>query len=674
MSEYPHLFSPINIAGHTYKNRILAAPLIFGMAALTNTRAEEIYRLTEARARGGAAEVVIGETPVNGSDAPDFIFPGTEIDYSRQAGKSFDAYRRYSEIIKKSDAFSLIQISHAGHAKNPLPFGERTNPWGPLAFRRPDGVQVDAFDAAKMRKVRADFVTCASYMQAAGFDGVLIHGAHGFLFTQFLSPANRRSDEYGGSLENRGRFPREILADLRQNLGPAFIIELRINGADLVENGSTPDQMADFCSTLDGLVDIIHVSSGWKSRGYDTEEFTSMYQPHGVNVERAAIIKKKTKIPVTAVGGINAPEFAERVIAEGKVDFVSLGRQLIADPDFPRKARDGKADAIRRCTRCHQCYPGMPEIPGDDKARLVPDMVPSGQPAPPPTRSFTCTINPVAGYRVDLEQLPAPRGSRKVLVLGGGPAGLQAAITAADRGHRVTLFEKNSALGGILYYADDSLPKADLKNFKELLVREVSRRPIDVRLNTEATPELIRSFKADAVILAIGGSPNVLPIPGIEKALPVLAVYDETRKIGRKVILIGGGLGGCESAIHLADKGHEVTLVEMQPRLAPEAFGLALTATVRQIEQRKNIAVQTGCRCVEISADSAKVRNAAGSEEVIQGDTVVYSLGMNARRAEVEKLRLAAGRATVFEAGDCVRGAKIVDAIHEGFMAALKIT
>ena len=385
MPTFPHLFSPINVGGHTYKNRILAAPLIFAMAAMVGPRGESLYGLTEARAKGGPAEVVIGETPVNGSDAPDFIFPGleNEINYARREGKAFDAYRRYADIIKKYDSYALIQIFHAGHAKNILPFGGRVNPWGPMAYLRTDGVHVEAFDASKMKKVRDDFVSCAVYMKAAGFDGVVVHGGHGFLFTQFLSPANQRIDEYGGSPENRGRFPGEILSDLRENTGRDFIIELRINGADLVKGGSTPQQMAQFCSTLDGLVDIIHVTSGWKARGYDTEEFTSMYHPHGVNVERAAVIKKKTKIPVSAVGGINSPEFAEEMIAGGKVDFVSLARQMIADPDFPNKAREGKTDEIRRCIRCYHCYPGMPEIPGDNKARLVPDMTPTEQPVPP---------------------------------------------------------------------------------------------------------------------------------------------------------------------------------------------------------------------------------------------------------------------------------------------------
>lgn len=250
---------------------------------------------------------------------------------------------------------------------------------------------------------------------------------------------------------------------------------------------------------------------------------------------------------------------------------------------------------------------------------------------------------------------------------------MQAAITAADRGHKVTLVEKNNSLGGILYFADEDSHKIDLKNFKDLLIREIGKRSIKVLLNTEATPEFVTKFNADAVILAIGASPTLLPIPGIENAITALDVYKKGTKIGKKVIMVGGGLAGCETSLYLADKGHQVTIVEMQDRLAPESFGMALTATVRQIEKRQNIAVKTGCKCIGISADSVVVKNNAEEEEIIRGDTVVYSLGMSARRADVDILKTVAGRAVVFEVGDCVRGAKVTEAITEGFMAAMKI-
>ncbi len=672
MNKFPHLFTPIKIAGHTYKNRMLCAPMLFGWYALDKGSAERVYKIVEDRAKGGIAEVVVGETPVNSSDAPDMLFGSMQLDYKQKQGWGFDAYKRYADIIKKYDTLALIEIFHAGDAKNPLPFGDKTNPWGPMGYVRSDGVTVEAIDAKKMQKIREDFVTCSQFMKAAGFDGVLIHGGHGFLFTQFLSPSsNRRTDEYGGNLYNRGRFPREIFSDIRKAMGKDFIIELRINGADLVEGGTTNEETAEFCSTLDGLIDIVHISSGFKSKGYETREFSSHYDPHGINVERAANVKKKIKIPVTAVGGINSPEFAEQVISEGKVDFVSLGRQLIADPEFPNKARDGREDEIRRCIRCYHCY-GAAVFPfgGERKPGSPPPQIPT--PAGMLDGVEHCTINPKANKEVLLASMPEPKAARKVLIIGGGPGGLQAAITAFDRGHKVTLVESSKSLGGTINFTDTDNLKYDLKNFKDLLVREVKKRKIEVQLNTEATPELITKNAPDALILAIGAMPCTPNIPGIEKAIHALEVYKPDTKLGKKVVMVGGGLAGCETAVYLADKGYQVTIVEMLDRLATEVGNMALASILDQIAQRKNISVRTGAKCIEIGTKSIKVE-CSNNPEVITGDTIVYSLGMNAKRSEVEKLRSAAGKATVYEVGDCVRGAKVFEATSEGFLAAMKI-
>lgn len=676
MQKYPHLFSPIRIANVTFNNRILCAPMLFGFYALGKDSAERVYKIVEDRAKGGVAEVVVGETPINYADASSEMLPGLEVDHTKREGPGFEAYKGYADVIKKHGAIANIEIFHGG-IRAGSPTNKEKHAWGPMAYVSADGVIVDPFDADKMKKVCDDFATCADFMKAAGFDGICVHGGHGYLFTQFLSPTiNQRTDEYGGSVTNRGRFPREILSAIRRKVGPDFIVELRINGADCTEGGTTADQTAEFCSTLDGLVDIIHITSGLHEKSYETHTFSSHYDPHGVNVERAAIVKKKTKIPVTVVGGINSPEYAERIIADGKVDFVSLGRELIADPDFANKTANGKEDEIRRCLRCYHCYGGGGPQPSTAK---------KASPSPATMRTLGgmldgvehCTINPRANHEVEIDKMPAAQRSRDVLVVGGGPGGMQAAIAAYDRGHKVTLVEKDSSLGGVIRYADGDVHKVDLKNFKDLLIRLVGRRKINVQLNTEATPVLLAKSKADAVILAIGASPNQPSIPGIGAAIHALETYNAYGKVGKKVVLIGGNKRGCETAIYLADKGHDVIVVEMQDRLVPEiaggtGFSMDLAATLDQINKRCNIVSKIGTRCVEITPQSVKVET-QGKSEVINCDTIVYSMGMRAKRPEVEKLRAAAAKAIVFEVGDCIRGATVYEAVNEGFMAAMKI-
>jgi 2,4-dienoyl-CoA reductase-like NADH-dependent reductase (Old Yellow Enzyme family)/thioredoxin reductase len=668
--KYPHLFSSIKIAGHTYKNRILCSPVMFAFYCLGEDSAERIYKMVEGKAKGGVAQVTCGEQPINFADAASTMVPGLDVDWTKKEGPQFEAYKRYADVIKRHNAIALIQIFHGG-IRAGSPMNKEKHAWGPMSYVSENGVIVDAFDSAKMNKVCNDFATCADFMKAAGFDGINIHGGHGYLFTQFLSPTiNQRTDRYGGSVENRGRFPREILSAIRNKAGSKFIIELRLNGADSVEGGTTAAQTAEFCSTLDGLVDIIHITNGLHEDSYRTHTFSSHYDPHGVNVERAAIVKEKTNIPVTVVGGINDPDFAEKIIAEGKVDFVSLGRQLIADPDFANKARDGRENEIRRCMRCYRCY-GYREIkPGASQSffaggkRTLGSMMDG---------VYNCSINPRANKDLKIEAMPKPKDSRKVLVVGGGPGGMQAAITACDRGHRVTLIEKEGSIGGVLKYTDTDIHKVDLRKFKNLLIGEVERRKIEVWYNTEATPDLVSGFGADAVILAIGASPGRPKIPGIENAIHAIEAYTSYGKVGKKVVMIGGGLRGCETAIYLADKGHNVIIVEMLDRLVSTVGGSPLDATIDQIEKRCNIDARTSTRCTEITLQGLKVEDASGKSEVIQCDTVVYSHTMDAKRTEVERLRSATGKAKVFEVGDCVRGANVYEAVSGGFMAAMEI-
>jgi NADPH-dependent 2,4-dienoyl-CoA reductase/sulfur reductase-like enzyme len=266
--------------------------------------------------------------------------------------------------------------------------------------------------------------------------------------------------------------------------------------------------------------------------------------------------------------------------------------------------------------------------------------------------------------------MPAPKASRNVLVVGGGVAGMQAAITAVERGHKVTLAEKSGRLGGILNFTDVDVNKTDLRNFKDLLVREVSRLKVDVRLNTEITPDDIKEMKTDAIILALGSSQLTPSIPGIESAIHAIDVYDSSSQVGKRVVMVGGGLVGCETGLHLAKTGHDVTVIEMLERLADESYAMYHEALMLEMKKYK-VTGKTGARCIEITPTGVRVEGEGGKQEFIAADTVAYALGMQANGTA--ELRAAAGDIPVYEVGDCVRAAKVIDATEEGYMAAMKI-
>jgi 2,4-dienoyl-CoA reductase-like NADH-dependent reductase (Old Yellow Enzyme family)/thioredoxin reductase len=624
----------------------------FGSMFQNNEALPTLYRRVEGWAKGGVAAVNLGEICVNFSEA--LRMPYTPIDYTEHSGRDFEVFKKFVSLIKKHGAVALVEIHHPGREKTPVP--GTPNPWGPVGYVRDDGITVDEMDEAMMDKVCEDFATTAAFMQAAGFDGVLTHSGHGWLFSQFLSPlTNTRTDEYGGSLENRARFPVEILKRIRERVGPDFIIEARISGRDGVPGGIEADEVGQFCKMIEGIVDSVHISVGMYKNPTLTNEFSSMYTEHGCNADLSATVKKYTSLPVGVVGGINSPELAEQIIADGKADFVLLARQMIADPDFPIKAQSGRDAEIRRCLRCYKCFPDTLRKGFDPKRRI---------------RHFSCTINPKSGQEVAPEDMPVPAGSRKVLVVGGGAAGMQAAITAAERGHQVVLAEKSGNLGGILNFTDIDVDKVDLRDFKDLLVREVNRLKVDVRLNTEITPDYIKEMKPEAIILALGSSKLVPGIPGIENALHALDVYDNSRKIGERVVMVGGGLVGCETGVHLAKTGHKVTVIEMLDSLASESFGMYREALMAEMEKRDVIG-KTKMRCVEITSGGIEVEIGEGKREFIEADTVVYALGMKA--SNTAGLIAAAGGIPVFEVGDCVRAATVAEATEEGFLAAMKI-
>jgi 2,4-dienoyl-CoA reductase-like NADH-dependent reductase (Old Yellow Enzyme family)/thioredoxin reductase len=658
MFKYDHLFQPLKINKYIYKNRIVSAPMVFGAVFQFEEAAARAYRKVEACAKGGAAAVIIGETSVNFTDAE--RIPFKPIDYTSYSGPYFDGFKRYADLIKKHDSIAMIELFHAGGEKDPLP--GQPNPRGPTGYVRKDGVTVDEMDAAMMDKSCEDFATAAAFMQAAGFNGILIHAAHGWLFSQFLSPLfNKRTDKYGGSLDNRARFPIEIFKRIRKRVGPDFIIEARISGRDGVTGGIEAEEVGQFCHMLEGVIDSVHISVGLYNNPVFTNQFSSMFVEHGFNAALSAIVKRYTSLPAGVVGGINSPELAEKIIAENKADFVVLARQMIADPEFPNKAQSGHEKEIRSCIRCFTCFPGSPEA-GYDTA---PD---DGTPLM--VKVGSCSINPRANLPVAVDDMPRPASSRNVLIVGGGVAGMQAAITATDRGHKVTLVEKSDKLGGILNFTEVDVNKNDLWNFINLLMYEIQIRRVNVKLNTEVDPDFIQKMKPEALILALGSSPLKPSIPGINNALYALKVYEQPNNIGKRVVMVGGGLVGCETGLHLAKTGHDVIVIEMLKRLANESFGMYREALILEMQKNKMIG-KISTRCIEITSTGVNVENEDGTQEFIEADTVVCALGMKSN--STSELHSAAVGIPVLEIGDCVCARNVGDAIKEGFTAAMVI-
>jgi NADPH-dependent 2,4-dienoyl-CoA reductase/sulfur reductase-like enzyme len=395
-----------------------------------------------------------------------------------------------------------------------------------------------------------------------------------------------------------------------------------------------------------------------------------MYDVHGYNVPSAEKVKRAvTKSRVAVIGGINSPELAEEIIATGKADFVIIGRQAFADPDFPNKAAAGREDMIRRCVRCYHCYPGgypehESELPQAEFMQMVlPRMI---------RQVGQCGINPLSNFHILPENFPAPRASRKVLVAGGGVAGMQAALTAIERGHRVTIVEKSGSLGGLLNFTDFDRYKVDLRNYKNVLVREVAASDVEVLLDTEVTPQFIEEFDPEVVILAVGSSPLTPPIQGVEHAADAMALYRDPEKVGEKVVMIGGGLVGCETGLHFAAEGRDVTIVEMTERAAPEAYAMPRVSLLDEME-KQNVRLLLGHKCVEMRPNGVKLVDDKGGEIFLGADTICYSVGMVPNRDVVEPLKKAAKGCRVFEIGDCTSVGKVATATESAYRAALEI-
>lgn len=670
---YPRLFSPIRLGDTVFRNRLFAAPMGYEYLSSTNYPLDETVAFYERRAVGGAATVSVGSAVPDSKRGP----IGLSSFYLDDPTALPPLYRLAS-AISRHGAVAAIELQHCGPnayisaARGHQIYGavDGTNPLGQSVPAMPQDVIEETIEA---------FADAAAFAKFCGFGLVTIHAGHGWLLNQFLDPnVNDRKDRWGGSLENRCRFPLAIIESIKHKCGRSFPVEIRISGSMGYEGGYGIDEGVAIARQLDGKVDLIHVSAGSHEVA---EVFTvthpSMFLPDGANVAYAAEIKKHVSTPVAAVGALNDPELMEEIIASGKADVVQAARALLADPDMPQKARAGKSDEIRPCLRCFECFAGITTA-----------------------RQYRCAVNPEIGFEQDSRHALPASSARTVLVVGGGVAGMQAALTASDRGHRVILCEKEGRLGGALLCEENVPFKKLLAGYLNHQARMLSRAPVELRLHTAVTPEYAEEVGADVLIAALGARPLRPSIPGMDgdDAMDAESAYRHPERVGQRVVIVGGGLVGIELGIYLSALGREVTIMEMMETLSDGGNPVHGLALINEIN-RYGIQVTTATRAVEVSDEgvvgeyvgsaftlppsptvqaavlqsnsfnkSVRADAEVGSKNLFEADSVIYATGREPFRAEVDGLRFCAPEFR--EIGDCWTVRNVQQATRMAFAVA----
>jgi 2,4-dienoyl-CoA reductase-like NADH-dependent reductase (Old Yellow Enzyme family)/thioredoxin reductase len=645
--KFPNLCKPIQIGNVIFRNRMFSAPMGGTDIPEDCTIGPKSTAFYELRAKGGAGAVTVSECVVH---------PKTEHSHMYHLDTkvlgSMASFTYTADAIRRHGAIPSVELSHSGQFSGTYLIDTKEKKemeqWGPSAGVRYDGVPVRELTEELIKEIVEAYGTTAALAKRAGFEMVMVHGGHGWLVNQFLSPHyNKRTDKYGGSLENRVRFAQEVLDSVRAAVGPGFPIEFRMSGAEFFEGGYGLEEGVEIAKLLESRVDLLHVSAGSYLTGFDITH-PSMFREHGCNVYLAAEIKKHVSIPVATVGGLNDPYMMEEIIASGKADVVEMARALLADPELPRKVMSNRDGSIVKCLRCYTCL----------AERAV-------------TTTRRCSVNPLIGREQEAGDIVPAVVPKKVLVVGGGPGGLQAAITAAKRGHKVILCEATDELGGILK-GERAIPfKYEMYELAVTLGTQARELGVEIRLNTRVTKEYAEQENADAVIIAVGSEPMVPPIPGIDgdNVIQVTEYHHKKDEVTDNVVVLGAGLSGCEIAVHLAHEGKTVHLVGRSGELAKNANVRQRPILLKEIE-KSGVKVYTNHKGIRVTKEGVLCEH-EGKEVLVPGTTVICALGQRPRRKEVEELLDAAP--FVAQIGDCVKASTITDAIYQGHHAALDV-
>lgn len=666
------LFDPINIGTLTLKNRLVMTAMDLGYSndGLVNDRFIDFY--TE-RADGGTGLIVVGGCYPERNGKVWKSILGLDDD------RCIPSLTRFTEAMHRHGAKTAAQILHGGRYASSL--FSKMQPVSASSI--PSRLARDtsrALSASEIKQVIHGYATATKRVKEAGFDAVEIHGGMGYLINQFLSPiSNKRSDEYGGGLDNRMRFAVETIEAIRESVGDDFPIIFRLSGDELMEGGLKVRDNVEIAQRLAKVgVDAFHVSPGWHE---SKVPIMIMVIPRTAYAVLAAAIRENVDIPVISGIRINDLALADELLRDGQTDLVAIGRPLIADPELPRKYKEGRLEDIRTCIACNQgCF--------DELLNM---------------RPVTCLYNPRAGREREYNVTPAAK-KKKVMVVGGGPGGMEAASVAAQRGHDVTLYEKTGILGGQLCYAYKPPGREEFANVITYLKRQVKKEGVKVVLGVEATPETVKTEQPDTLIVSTGSTPSVPPIPGINSDSVALAmdVLDGKAPVGREVVIIGGGTVGTETALYVAklgsmrpdvamfllkndiidlptalkkvSRGHRnVTILEMKRRVGG-GFGISTRWVMEREIEDAGIKSITKIMVKEIRQGPegcVVVYEKDGKETCMPADTVIIATGYIPNDTLSKHLNGLVPE--VYTIGDCVEVRTALEAIHEGFKIGLTV-
>lgn len=666
--KFDKLLKPGKIGNMELRNRMIMAAMGTNLAASDGTVSDVIVNYYARRANGGVGLII---TEVCTPEPRGAVIPG-EINAS--SGHFMPGLSRIPHAAHSGGAKVCLQLAHGGCFSSEWVTGHPPlTPSGVGTMQLP-GENNHVMTIDEIKTLIRQYGEAAKRAKDSCFDGVELHGAHGYMPLQFLSPyTNKRTDEYGGSLENRARFALETIRSIKEHAGEDFPLIYRLSADEDVPDGLTLEEACAFAKMAqDAGADAIHVSAGtWDSRLHKYNDVmsgktdakgkklrygvaTSMwvppnYTPRGTLIELAAAVKKAVDVPVISVCSIT-PEMGEEVLQKGDADFIAIGRQTIADPDYPEKIRVGKPETIRRCLRCNGCLGEVMRSCG-----------------------ISCAINPEAGkeYESYTKVYPA-KNKKKVAVVGGGPAGMQAAQTAALRGHEVTLFETNPELGGALYYVAIPDFKLDYRDYMTSMIEATKNCGATIKTNTTATVDILKDF--DTVIMATGAvtfKPDIKGANDNSILDPLKTLDDETPVPGDHVIVCGAGLVGCEVAMVLAEKGKKVTIVDMLPDIIPD-MAIYTKWVLNSCLAELGVQVKMNHKIVEMTGNKV-VCDFEDKEVVFEGDAVVCALGLESDRSLLNELQENLENVEIIPVGDVNSPRKIMQATHEGFHAARRI-